>query len=172
VIAGTGTAATRATSPGACGSFARPGDSTGDRLKARRTTAMLSASGDGVDAWGISLPKVQRLGHGWSRPRRRHPMNLDPNRLTLKLRALDGGAYTQLRLTGPVVTMPDRRQLRRLLSVLALWHGAPVDVVLCVDGSAGWLEIWDDALQGVPARQASIRFLINRGTLLGQDDEA
>lgn len=99
-------------------------------------------------------------------------MDLDPKRLTLKLRALDGGAYTELRLTGPVATMPQRRQVRRLLSVLALWHGGPVDVVLCVDGSAGWLEIWDDALQGVRARQASLQFLINRGTLLGQDDEA
>jgi hypothetical protein len=99
-------------------------------------------------------------------------MDHDPNRLTLRLQALHGGAYTHLRLCGPIATVPQRRQLRRLFSVLALWHGGPVDVVLCVDGSAGWLEIWDDALQAVPRWQANLRFLINRNTLLGQDDEA
>lgn len=98
-------------------------------------------------------------------------MDHDPNRLTLRLRALHGGAYTHMRLTGPMATVPQRRQLRRIFSILALWHGGPVDVVLCVDGSAGWLEIWDDALQAVPARHASPRFLISRRTLLGEDDE-
>ena len=98
-------------------------------------------------------------------------MDLDPKRLTLKLRALDDGAYTHLRLTGPVATMPQDRQVRRLLSVLALWHGGPVDVVLCVDGSVGWLEIWDDALRSVPERHATIRFLISRATLLDQADD-
>jgi hypothetical protein len=94
----------------------------------------------------------------------------DPNALTLKLRALDGGAYTHLRLTGPVATMPQRSQMRRLLRTLSLWHGGPVDVVLCVDGSAGWLEIWDDALLTVPERHVTLRFLISRDTLLGQED--
>lgn len=96
-------------------------------------------------------------------------MPQDPNALTLKLRALDGGAYTHMRLTGPIATMPQRAQIRRVLSVLSLWHGAPVDVVLCVDGSAGWLEIWDDALLAVPERHATLRFLISRPTLLGED---
>lgn len=98
-------------------------------------------------------------------------MKHDPNQLTLNLRALEGGAYTKVRLTGAVATMPQARQLRRILSVLALWHGGPVDVVLCVDGTAEWLEIWDDAFRTVPARQANLRFLISRETLLGQDVE-
>jgi hypothetical protein len=97
-------------------------------------------------------------------------MPRDPNALTLKLRALDGGAYTHLRLTGPVATMPQRAQIRGVLRILSLWHGGPVDVVLCVDGSAGWLEIWDDALRTVPERHATLRFLINRATLLGEED--
>lgn len=98
-------------------------------------------------------------------------MRRDPNALTLRLRALDGGACTQLRLTGPVATVPERRQLRRLLALLVLWHRGPVDVVLCVDESAGWLEIWDDALQGVPAWQMRLRFPICRGTRTGVADE-
>jgi hypothetical protein len=98
-------------------------------------------------------------------------MALDTNRLLLKLRALDGGARTQLRLTGPVTTFPQPPQVRLLLSVLALWQGGPVDVVLCVDGSAGWLEIWDDVLQTVPEQHADIRFLISRETLLNQVDD-
>ncbi len=94
----------------------------------------------------------------------------DPNALTLKLRALYGGAYTQLRLTGPVATMPQRAQMRRMLRILSLWHGGPVDIVLCVDRSAGWLEIWDDALLTVPGRHATLRFVIDRSTLHDHGD--
>lgn len=98
-------------------------------------------------------------------------MQRDPNALTLELRALDGGTCTHVRLTGPVATVPQRWQLQLLFSVLALWHGGPVDVVLGVDGSAGWLEIWDDVFQSVPERYATIRFLISRATLLGRSDD-
>lgn len=100
-------------------------------------------------------------------------MQHDPNAMALKLRALDGGAYTQMRLTGPVATVPQRAQVRRLLSMLAFWHGGPVDVVLSVDEWAGWLEVWVDALQTVPQRHATIRFLISSATLPGQhvDDD-
>jgi len=88
--------------------------------------------------------------------------------MTLKLRALHGGAYTKLSLDGPMATVPQGAQLRRLFGLLAFWSGAPVDVVLCVSiDTSGWLEIWSDALAAVPARDARIRYLINRDTLTG-----
>lgn len=89
----------------------------------------------------------------------------DREAMTLTLRALQGGAYTQLALTGPMATVPQRKELRRLLSLLSFWHGGPVDVVLCVGpNTAGWLEIWDQALRSVPARHALIRLRIRRDT--------
>jgi hypothetical protein len=93
---------------------------------------------------------------------------LDPTRLTLRLRPLHQGAYTQITLSGPVATVPQLRQVRRLMSVLWLWHGGPIDVVLCADGTnagACWLEIWEDVLGRVPARRLDLRHLVSRDTL-------
>lgn len=88
--------------------------------------------------------------------------------MTLKLRALEHGAYTRVSLTGAMATVPQGKELRRLLSTLALWHGGAIDVVLCVGtDTAGWLEIWDEALAAVPARHHRVRFLLDRSTLLG-----
>lgn len=87
--------------------------------------------------------------------------------MILKLRALEQGAYTHVSLTGAMATMPQGKELRRLLATLALWHGGAVDVVLCVGtDTAGWLEIWDQALSAVPARHHRVRFLLDRTTLL------
>jgi hypothetical protein len=82
------------------------------------------------------------------------------------LRPLHQGAYTQITLSGPVATVPQLRQVRRLMSVL--WHGGPIDVVLCADGTnagACWLEIWEDVLGRVPARRLDLRYLVSRDTL-------
>jgi hypothetical protein len=98
-------------------------------------------------------------------------MDRDPTKLTLRPSALERGASTFLKLTGPVAAAPEPSELRWLLSVLARWQGRPVDVVLCVDGSAGWLETWDDALQTVPVQHATIQFLISRATLPGRHDD-
>jgi len=88
--------------------------------------------------------------------------------MTLTLRAIEDSAYTHVSLTGPMATVPQGKELRRLLALLALWHGGAVDVVLCVGtDTAGWLEIWDDALAAVPARYHRVRFLLDRSTLLG-----
>jgi len=82
-------------------------------------------------------------------------------RMTLTLRALDGGAYTEVALRGPMATVPQRPELRRLFALLSFWHGGPVDVVLTVTmDSAGWLEVWSEALSGVPTRHAHVRFEI------------
>ena len=93
---------------------------------------------------------------------------MDPTPLTLELRPLHQGAYSQITLKGPVATVPQGLQVRRLLSVLWLWHGSPVDVVLCVDGTntgACWLEIWEDVLGRVPVHHLNLRYRISRNTL-------
>lgn len=82
--------------------------------------------------------------------------------MTLTLRALEHGAYTHVSLTGVMATVPQGKELRRLLATLALWHGGAVDVALCVGiDTAGWLEIWDQALSAVPARHHRVRFLLD-----------
>lgn len=81
--------------------------------------------------------------------------------MTMELRPLHEGAYTQIRLKGPVVTTPSVRDVRRLLAVLSFWHGGPVEVVLSVAGTNGdscWAELWDDVMREVPAHRAEIRF--------------
>jgi hypothetical protein len=93
---------------------------------------------------------------------------MDPTPLTLELRPLHQGAYSQITLKGPVATVPQALQVRRLMSVLWLWHGSPVDIVLCVDGTntgACWLEVWEDVLGRVPGRHLNLRYLISRNTL-------
>ena len=93
---------------------------------------------------------------------------MDQTPLTLELRPLHQGAYSQFTLKGPVATVPQALQVRRLMSVLWLWHGSPVDVVLCVDGTntgACWLEIWEDVLGRVPVHHLNLRYRISRNTL-------
>jgi len=93
---------------------------------------------------------------------------MDPTPLTLELRPLHHGAYTQITLKGPVATVPQAWQVRRLLSLLSFWHGGPVDVVLCADGTnpgACWLEVWADVLGRVHRRDLDVRYLISRDTL-------
>ena len=84
-----------------------------------------------------------------------------PDRMTLELRPLHGGSYTQFSLSGPVPSDPQGPWLRRLLTMLARWNGYPVDVVLFVDAqTAGWCEVWADALATVPARHLEVTFLV------------
>ena len=45
---------------------------------------------------------------------------MDPTPLTLDLRPLHHGAYSQITLKGPVATVPQALQVRRLMSVLWL----------------------------------------------------
>ena len=93
---------------------------------------------------------------------------MDTTPLTLELRPLHQGAYSQITLKGPVATVPQALQVRRLMSVLWLWHGSPVDIVLCVDGTntgACWLEIWEDVLGRVPVHHLNLRYRISRSTL-------
>lgn len=92
---------------------------------------------------------------------------MDSTPLTLKLRPLHDGAYTEITLSWPIATAPQAPDLRKLLSVLWLWHG-PLDVALCVDGTntgACWLEVRDDVLGRVPDRLLRTRYLVSRDTL-------
>lgn len=93
---------------------------------------------------------------------------MDETSLTLELRPLHDGAYTHLTLRGPVATVPQPKEVRRLLSILWWWSGAAIDVALCVDGTnsgSRWLEVWDEALLCAPVRHRRIRFVVNRSTL-------
>jgi hypothetical protein len=87
---------------------------------------------------------------------------MDATRLTFTLSPLFDGAHTQFRLEGPVATVPQPREVRRLMALLWLWHGRPLDVVLCADGTntgACWLEIWEDVLGRVPGHHLDLRYL-------------
>lgn len=81
--------------------------------------------------------------------------------MQLRLISLQGGAYTQLRLQGPVPTAPQPQQVRRLLTLLARWHGGPIDVVLSA-ADPSFSEVWTDALCAVPGRHLRVRFVIDR----------
>jgi hypothetical protein len=85
---------------------------------------------------------------------------MDHARMTLELRPLHEGAYTQVSLKGPVVTTPSVRDVRRLLALLAFWYGGRVHVVLSVAGTDAdtcWAELWDEVMRDVPRNHAEIR---------------
>ena len=55
------------------------------------------------------------------------------------------------------------------MSVLWLWHGGPVDVVLCVDGptpAPARSKISEDVLGRAPGRHLNLRYRISRSTLV------
>ena len=77
--------------------------------------------------------------------------------MTLELRPLHGGSYTQFSLSGPVPSSP--HALGRLLTTFSRWSGYPVSVALFVDAqTAGWCEVWADAPSNVPAPHLEVRF--------------
>jgi hypothetical protein len=87
---------------------------------------------------------------------------MDATRLSFTLSPLFDGAYTQIRLQGPVATVPQSREVRRLMALLWLWHGRPLDVVLCAGATstgACWLEIWEDVFGCVPGHHLDLSYL-------------
>ncbi len=112
--------------------------------------------GGAVCAWGIKVPKTCQLGHLCARMQRRTPL-AKSDRMTLELRPLHGGSYTQLSLRGPVPSAPPG--MGRLITTFAHWSGYPVNVVLSVDmETAGWCEVWTEVLCAVPERHLEVRF--------------
>jgi hypothetical protein len=85
----------------------------------------------------------------------------NPNQMVLKLRPLEGGAYTQVSLHGPVCSDPQTRWVRYLLKTFSYWNGWPVRVVLSVTGlKAPWLNVWCDVLATVPASHHEVEFRV------------
>jgi hypothetical protein len=87
--------------------------------------------------------------------------NPNPNQMELELRPLQGGAYTQLSLRGPVCSDPRTRWMRQLLRLFSYWNGYPVRVVLFADVRTGpWLDVWCDVLASVPGRHHEVVFRV------------
>lgn len=88
-------------------------------------------------------------------------MKLD--QFKLYLNPIRDGAFSQLRLFGPVITALPPDELLRLLKPLSSWTGNPVELVLPAElHTAGWLEFWADAISELPARHLHVRFTIKR----------
>lgn len=78
--------------------------------------------------------------------------------IKLKLSALHGGSFTELRLRGALPTALSPVGLRRLFTRLSFWSGWPVELVLSVDeATAAWCDVWIDALRDVPEHHLEIR---------------
>ena len=87
-------------------------------------------------------------------------MTKNPDAMTLELHALHGGSFTQLSLSGPLCSAPQKAVLRRMLAAFAHWSGAPIRVVLHVEPqTAGWCEVWADALAAVPSCHLEVEFV-------------
>lgn len=106
------------------------------------------------------------------------PLNdlTDSTDLILELSPLHNGAYTRLSLRGAIATVAQPREVRSLLKMLSCWSGAPVGVVLHVDGTnsgSRWIDMWHDVFLHVRGRHLfQVSFLINRATLTaGGGDE-
>lgn len=64
-----------------------------------------------------------------------------------------------IKLTGTIVARPSPAELRQLMATLARWQARPVSLVLSVAGTEWdvcWVQLWDDALAGVPAEHVEI----------------
>lgn len=141
-----------------------PGGDIENRQKDERTIAMLSASVelDDQTPWRISVPKSCLDRHLPARSKR--GCRVQKHQLTLTLRPREGGTYTDLLLIGPVPTAQRLPALRKLFSMLSLWNGWPISVVLCVDmKAAGWCEWWTDALSAVAAPHLEVCFHVSHG---------
>lgn len=81
----------------------------------------------------------------------------------LHLQPTHDEAFTELRLSGSVLTALPPCELRRWVRQLSSWGDAPVELVLPVDvGSVAWFELWADAFSKVPARHLEARFALER----------
>jgi hypothetical protein len=83
--------------------------------------------------------------------------------MRLRLRPIEeNGAYTWISLSGPVPTVTRHQETRRLITILAMWSGAPMRVALSAGDPAGWAEIWTDNLCAVPERHLEVHIRIPR----------
>jgi hypothetical protein len=112
-------------------------------------------------AWRIMVPKVWRVAHNPAVAMRKQRMS--QVQIEVELRPLNGGAYTELRLRGPVVSGVSPAHLRRLFSMLSFWSGWPVALALPVERvPASWVCYWQSALSAVPARHLVLHALVRK----------
>jgi hypothetical protein len=84
--------------------------------------------------------------------------------MCLQLRPQRGGAFSRLSLSGLVHTAPPPQDTRLFFYLLALWQGAPLDVVLSADAPVFWVEAWTQALAGVREDHLrGVRFVLDGG---------
>jgi hypothetical protein len=81
--------------------------------------------------------------------------------MRLSLRPVQGGSYTQFSLSGILCSAPQPGVMHRLAETFSLWSGWPLHVALHVDmRTAGWCEVWTDALADVPADFLAVTFRV------------
>jgi hypothetical protein len=77
---------------------------------------------------------------------------------TMRLSPARAEGWTELSLSCSLPDSLPAPVLYQLLSLLAFWSGRRLDVVLDAVGSAGWCEVWADALAAVPERHLRLHF--------------
>ncbi len=82
------------------------------------------------------------------------------NRIKVWLSPLNGGSYTQLRLSGSIPIALSVRELRHLMKRMSFFCGYPVECALFVDKeTADWCEWWTERLAVIPGRHLKVRFI-------------
>jgi hypothetical protein len=79
---------------------------------------------------------------------------------TIRLRRARAEGWTQVSLSCAVPDTLPPPALYQLLSLLTFWGGQRLDVVLDASESAGWCEVWADALAAIPERHLRLRFAL------------
>jgi hypothetical protein len=77
---------------------------------------------------------------------------------TMRLRPARAEGWTELSLSCSLPDSLPAPALHQLLALLAFWSGRRLDVVLDAASSAGWCEVWADALAAVPERHLRLHF--------------
>jgi hypothetical protein len=79
-------------------------------------------------------------------------------RITLRLSPSPSEERTRFQMEGTLPTALPSFALHQLLSLLVYWSGRPVRAVLSAARSAGWVEVWADALADAPERHVTVEF--------------
>jgi hypothetical protein len=80
----------------------------------------------------------------------------------LQLRPAQAEGWTRLSLSCSVPDSLPAAAFYEFLSLLVFWTGQRLDVALDAAASAGWCEVWADALAAIPERHVRVRFDLSR----------
>lgn len=90
---------------------------------------------------------------------------MKPGQFKIYIFPENGGAYTQWRLCGSLVTTVPARQLRGLFRMLCFWSGWKVVLVLPAKvAAADWFAWWSDMVAQIPERHLDVRFELSDAT--------